>query len=83
MDKIKQEFHELHKEVTTPQSKLEKLNLLVVSLVAAQNQSHFQQRPQQQYPGYQHFAVVMPATNAVQNPGYQPQFQQYQRQYQQ
>jgi len=36
--------------------------------------------PQQQYPVYHPTAAVMPDTNAVQNPGYQPQFPQYQQQ---
>jgi len=58
MDKIEKEVHELHKEVTTLRGELEELNLLVVSLVAAHSQSHFQERLQQQYPGYQYFAVV-------------------------
>ncbi len=31
--------------------------------------------PQQQYQAYHPVAVVMPDVNAVQNPGYQPQFQ--------
>jgi len=37
-------------------------------------------RPQRPYPVYQHVADVMPASDIVQNPGYQPQFQQYHQQ---
>ena len=37
-------------------------------------------QPQQQYPTYHPVATVMPDTNAVQNPGYQLQFPQYQQQ---
>ncbi|XP_039690657.1 uncharacterized protein [Medicago truncatula] len=37
-------------------------------------------RPQQNYPAYQHVAAITPATNAIQQPGYQPQFQQYPQQ---
>ena len=39
--------------------------------------------PQQQYLAYHPIAVVIPDANTVQNPGYQPQFQQYQQHYQQ
>ena len=39
--------------------------------------------PQQQYPVYHPIATVTPDTNDVQNPGYQPQFPQYQQQPQQ
>jgi hypothetical protein len=38
-------------------------------------------QPQQQYPAYHPVAAVMPDANVVQNPGYQPQFQQYQQQH--
>jgi len=31
------------------------------------------------YPAYHPIAIVMPDTNVVQNPGYQPQFQLYQQ----
>jgi hypothetical protein len=37
-------------------------------------------QPQQQYLAYHHVAAVMPVTNALQNSGYQPQFQQNQQQ---
>jgi len=37
MDKIKQEVHELREEVTTLRGELEKLNILVASLVASQD----------------------------------------------
>lgn len=41
MDKIEQEVYELREEVTTIRGELEKLNILVVSLVVAQNQPLF------------------------------------------
>ena len=37
-------------------------------------------RPQQNYLAYQHVVAVTPATNAIQQLGYQPQFQQYPQQ---
>ena len=37
-------------------------------------------QPQQQYLAYHPAAAVMPIINAVQNSGYQSQFQQYQQQ---
>jgi len=42
--------------------------------------SMVESQPQQQYPTYHLVAAVMPDTNAVRNPGYQPQFPQYQQQ---
>jgi len=39
--------------------------------------------PQQQYPAYHPIAVVIPDANTIKNPGYQPQFPQYQQQPQQ
>jgi len=39
-------------------------------------------QPQHEYLVYLPVAVVMPIANDVQNPGYQPQFPQYQQQYQ-
>ena len=45
-----------------------------------QKVSMVESHPQQQYLTYHHVAAVMPDTNDVQNPGYQPQFPQYQQQ---
>jgi len=38
------------------------------------------ERPQQNYPAYQHIVVITPATNVIQPPSYQPQFPQYPQQ---
>jgi len=46
-----------------------------------QEESMVKSQPQHEYPAYYHVAIVMPNAKAVQNPVYQPQFQQYQQHY--
>ena len=44
-----------------------------------EDMSVVESQPQQQYLAYHPISVVMPITNDVQSPGYQPRFQQYQQ----